>query len=524
MVNYYFIANLTEEQRRKLDNARIVYTSHTIGDVSGFVIDVSDKDRMITALNATISSEEENAETGITKLNLRFRSEVRPLMLEDFPTPMRDIDFRGMHREMMLEMTPYYRDRGERLTLEEISPEMFNTGMFGRRAEETVTEPKEEIFKVEATMSWNGDGRSKFVKATEEVLLPCLKKNIAIHVPHGGARRAESDGRFHIFIWSVLETGAKTVTHSAPYKIWGIDVDFRTETFSPSGKGIVIYDDEFNEIAELIDFNNLFIFYDICHRGTDREISIFKKILERVVVELRMTPSERDRESITLSQKKKEAQRRKYIQECSKRHEKNVEATTESIRKGKKDISGYQKKLILEIRRVQGLERKLDQLINSYDTKSEEEKLGKEFDKILSMEKIRDVTISGGVISIFTDVLYCTDPRSGVEHEIGAFRIDINTDGEDEGVHWFNQTHRIRGFEDGMNAPHVFAKGHACLGNMTEVIPAYIANYEFAVVAIVAIQFIENVNTDDGAGKYINKWPVSQRYRESHPSEEEEGE
>ena len=60
-----------------------------------------------------------------------------------------------------------------------------------------------------------------------------------------------------------------------------------------------------------------------------------------------------------------------------------------------------------------------------------------------------------------------------------------------------------------MHAPHVFHNGRPCLGNMTEVIPELVANYEFAALAMVAIQFIESVNVNDSAGMHINKWPVA---------------
>jgi hypothetical protein len=134
-------------------------------------------------------------------------------------------------------------------------------------------------------------------------------------------------------------------------------------------------------------------------------------------------------------------------------------------------------------------------------------KYGQEYDKLLVIPKVRDVQVAPGVVKVFTDTLYCVDPRSGKRHEIGAFRIEIYRDGQNGGVRWFNLTRRIDAYRDDMYAPHVFSDGKACLGNTQDIFPELIGNYEFAAAAMVAIQFVESVNVDDSAGKYVNRWP-----------------
>jgi len=42
--------------------------------------------------------------------------------------------------------------------------------------------------------------------------------------------------------------------------------------------------------------------------------------------------------------------------------------------------------------------------------------------------------------------------------------------------------------------------------------PQLIADYEFAALAMIAIQFIENVDVDDSAGSFIRNWPVATQY------------
>ena len=199
--------------------------------------------------------------------------------------------------------------------------------------------------------------------------------------------------------------------------------------------------------------------------------------------------------------------RKRYTSECSARFEKTLRSTQEKISSGAEKISDLQKTLVRSIREVSGAERKLAQMETCRN--GELDKYGQEFDKLLAVPGICNVKVTDGVIKVFSDTLYCVDPRSGSKHEIGAFRIEIYTNGANDGVRWFNLSHRINGYKEKMHAPHVFPKGNACLGNTAEIFPELIANYEFAAVAMVAIQFIESINVDDDAGKHIHRWPLA---------------
>ena len=200
--------------------------------------------------------------------------------------------------------------------------------------------------------------------------------------------------------------------------------------------------------------------------------------------------------------------REAYVNECSRRFDKTVTGTKDAIERGHADVRRLQEELVRRIRETTGAERKLVQLEASRPSATDG--YGKEFDKLLAVPKIRDVQIADGVVKVFTDVLFCTDPRTKVKHEIGAFRIEIFTNGGD--VRWYNLTRKVRGYErwGECNAPHVNSRGEACLGTMAEIIPELVGNYEFAALAMVAIQFVESVNTADDAGKHIDKWPLAE--------------
>ena len=353
--------------------------------------------------------------------------------------------------------------------------------------------------------SWNGRGQDAFKKLLAERLLPAVKTDIVVDVPHQNTKSPVTDGKFYIHIWSspAGNTGA-----TPPEKMWGIKVDCQDSAFQPSGQGIAIYEDGGWPVAELVGGNNLYIHHDACNNGTENEVKIFCKLFEEVIAELTLSPKEKKQREKRLAEERQIKSRQQYVSECTKRFETTVSETKKNIETGKKDVDTLQQNLIKRIREAQGYERKLEQI--EATRPDHLNKYGQEYDKLLQVAKVKDVRVADGVVKVFTDTLFCVDPRTKKNHEIGAFRIEIYTNGANNGVRWFNLTRRVEGYKSGMQAPHVFPAGNACMGNTQEIFPELIANYEFAAVAMVAIQFVESVNTDDAAGKYINNWPLAE--------------
>jgi len=127
-----------------------------------------------------------------------------------------------------------------------------------------------------------------------------------------------------------------------------------------------------------------------------------------------------------------------------------------------------------------------------------------ECERIRALANVREVMLTKKKILVFTDTVYCTDPRNNLVHKIGRFRIEIPLF---EGViRWFNLERQVNGFQ----APHVKSTGNACLGNMKDLLPQLIGKREFAVATTMAIAFVESVNVNDGWGKHIDLWPVAE--------------
>ena len=107
-----------------------------------------------------------------------------------------------------------------------------------------------------------------------------------------------------------------------------------------------------------------------------------------------------------------------------------------------------------------------------------------ECQRIAALENVLRVAVEPPMIAVFTNTLYCTDPRDNVQHEIGRFRIEIPLAGG--AIGWFNLDQRVGRFQ----APHVGPDGCGCLGNMKEVFGDLLSQREFSIAATLAIAFI----------------------------------
>ena len=370
--------------------------------------------------------------------------------------------------------------------------------------------PREISVSVE---SWDGENKEKFRVIAKEIF-SLIGVDVNIYVPHNSSKDPVKNDKINIIIWSAKSgSNGKDV----PGKIWGIPVDCRDSAFGPTQtKENVIYDGDY-AVAELVNGNNLYIFHDLVHKGTENEMKIFRMLLENA---LKMVSPYVFAEILANKELEKEFQKelskknmskyhdimkKYYVDICSERFENQVKEMEEEVEGGKDEIQEMQKDLIEKIREIQDLEKRLMHL--GSDKKEFKKEIEVEFEKLLEVEKVLNVlTNADGLVEIYTDTLYCTNPRTNKVHEIGKFKISIS---QADGLRWENLTRQVNAYEGGQMAPHIWKTGKACLGNMESVFPELLANYEYSILAQMAIQFVESVNVDDSAGKHIDKWPIA---------------
>lgn len=361
---------------------------------------------------------------------------------------------------------------------------------------------------------WEGKNQGGFVKIAQEILVSAVRTDVILSVPHKKTAAPVSDGKFYIFFWSAP---AETSFRKTPKEIWGVAVDCRDESFFPSGQGVPIMDAETGwAVGEVVDGNNLYIHHDLCHHGTDRELAIFRRLCEEVALELSATPEEEKAErQRKLAEAKRAASREAYTKECARRFEKTVQGTREAVAKGHADIARLQQELTRRIREAQGAERKLEQIeslrgdhVASY---------GREFDSLVAVPGVERVEVADGVIKVFTENILITPERCADTYDIGRFRMEIYTSGSNGGIRFFNLTRQGTAGGTGYNTqhPHVNKSGSPCLGNIKEMVPTLIGEYEYSAVAQIGLQFLKSVNTDDSAGRGIFEyWPKKEEKKD----------
>lgn len=312
------------------------------------------------------------------------------------------------------------------------------------------------------------------------------------------------NGGITVYLWASPNT-EKFLLEGSASQLWGLSTYRNTNCYSPSGEGRVVRDDKTSVVGEVIG-DNFYLFY--APQTFENQFAgeeVFRRFLWEAL-HPEATEDERAEYPKIAELSRLSLLRFVYIRRCVERMQMDIANSDRAVRGGDLEIADLQIKLVQKIREVNVIRSKLDGLIASAST--EKVRLGGEFDKLCRLPKVQKVDIVDGRLKIFTDILYCVDPRSGLRHEIGAFRIEISL-GNVCSIRWYNLTRIVSGHSPAMHAPHIFTEGQACLGNAAEIFANLIGNYDFCMAVSMAIKFVETVNVDDPAGRCIDRWPVA---------------
>jgi hypothetical protein len=349
--------------------------------------------------------------------------------------------------------------------------------------------PKEYKVSIGSLGGVRSEDVSKLIK---ETFIPFINKDVEI-----GTRDSYQDptkeGPFRININSAPHMGNRMDT--CPSTIFGIKIGTGSGTFTTSCTGYPLIDEETGrEVGEVFD-NTLYIFHYLFEERDPRALTLFKIFLEKTIEVLKMTPEQRgayDRDEIS---------RKNYVKILRSKHSVMLSHAVENIKNITEKVTKKRSELLDDIRRLNA-EMALKEKLTQRDPKEEKIFL-QQFDEFKNIHGVRKVAVRDNILVIDTNTLYCTDPRSKIIHEIGEFRIKIDTSiGQ---LRWKNKTHPSG--INSMQAPHVFNDGRACMGNSEEIFTDLIAKFELPAAIMMAINFVEEVNTDDGAGRQINTWP-----------------
>ena len=133
------------------------------------------------------------------------------------------------------------------------------------------------------------------------------------------------------------------------------------------------------------------------------------------------------------------------------------------------------------------------------------------YQETIKIPGVLSINIKDQIVNVYTKNIYAQDDRTEKFHDIGTFHILIgmmsNSYSQSKTVQIINTKHQINGMHLNMQAPHVFEDGRICHGSLaTGMVEAYKKRDLFQLVYQL-ILFLQDANTDDSAGKYIDKWP-----------------
>ena len=360
-------------------------------------------------------------------------------------------------------------------------------------------------------VSWNGDyNKENCKKAVNEILVPVLKTNVNIVVPHGNMNKP-ANKEFTIHFWSSPENtseGAERVKAST--KMWGFELPCKDPgenlCFPELESGFSIMQSPEGDYVACMDKHNLYIFSDLCHTGHSNEDKIFREILKTTVglytdAIKPVSPEElrKRKEAMNLANQKN------YVKLCLERINadrkqlaQEIIEHTKKLEQNRTEMLGISAKLGKAQRSLNFLPEAGDEFVKQFSA---------EWDALLKVPKVIKVACNQTEMVVFTDTIYVQHSKTHNFHRIGKFKITISTNPTDGRIRFTNLEGRKSGGMGNMNAPHVFEDGHACFGNVDQTIRELMRKYEYAALVQILIVFLSQANVDDAAGRSLSSWP-----------------
>jgi hypothetical protein len=350
--------------------------------------------------------------------------------------------------------------------------------------------------------SWSGEGKTKFQKIVSDILVPIVDSDVHISVPHCNTEPPTgSASRFMIHIWSAHEYS--TIDRvTVPEKIWGERVPVRDGAYQVNEEPWIvrIMDGDYN-VGSLVGPYDLYIHSDMVHHGNEDELSVFRLLMVKVV-EVLSYKDTMDRLRVAWADYAANADCNSYMRMCKGYTIRLISRYKEQTRDRMNRVAELQGRIVEESRAYH----EADQVLKALQERSEGSYL-REYENLINMKGVRAIHVPGNNIQVDTDMIYCTDPRSGNVHEIGEFTITLSPSGPS--AEFRNKTRVVDGYEKSMHAPHVFSSGIPCLGSISSTLPDLIGRMEIGAAITVAMEFLQSVNVEDGAGKHIDNWPIA---------------
>jgi hypothetical protein len=280
--------------------------------------------------------------------------------------------------------------------------------------------------------------------------------------------------------------------------IFGIGlVGEQRRAMMPSFHGESIKDTNGDVIAEIVE-NNLYILNNLPRVSGDNVTRIFERIMSAYFA-IRKQP-ESLISKIKMGFKKTlptNSARRQFINGCTSLIDINVSAMERTVEKCDYELSVCNQSIVNYSRERDITLQKLEPMKISRTKR--EEWADKEYDTLCAIPHIKNVEMENNVLKLYTDLIKIT--YNDVLYNMGEYKIEIYTDGSNEGVRVFNLTKQ----REGLQHPHIHRNGHCCLGNIAQGVGKLVAEYEYTVLAQLIVNYLQTYNPSSEYGS-IRLW------------------
>lgn len=324
-----------------------------------------------------------------------------------------------------------------------------------------------------------------------------FQKKFELFVPHGHFRspqKKQKEDAIYVYVWSTPVSSMRTKIE----KTYGYELDSNTGcALLPSEEGIVICDEEGQELAEVVG-KGIYVLFDLVHIRKEYVEPILRTILDKALFWI----FEADEESRKNYNQEKQAKAKDRFVRIYGDFEYSLKLSKEELNKANKQIEKCQESLTQWIKHARARGESLNLLEKWRDRDTEF--LFREWESLYGIPKVKEVKVYSDRLSVFTEMI-CIKYKNLVL-EIGEFKADVNQRGK--GIKLWNLTHPELDKNCKLQHPHVSKDGMPCFGNIQEAFPPLVAECKFSALAALIIQYLESLNLEDKrARKKFFYWP-----------------
>lgn len=144
-------------------------------------------------------------------------------------------------------------------------------------------------------------------------------------------------------------------------------------------------------------------------------------------------------------------------------------------------------------------------LSNNLDTLPE--RLADAIERIGMNEEIEEISVtkstSGHCVEIQTRMIQVRDPRTGILHDTGRFKLHVPLSFNPSNIHVYNRSWHCQ-----WRGPHVMSTDTFCYGTALADVQTSLQTFDMVGLIAVLLAFMHSVNVNDSAGKCIWQFPI----------------